>query len=130
MTVSQQRLFSMALDYAEGLNKQKLIAAKEKLAVLEGCVDKTTAAAFGYLLAKEEEDEEPEARRDIYDQIHEIIADAVDWESCKSVETMTEDIFCHFYSWLSNQPKFLHMQKELNEAFEGYLKPGIIKDSK
>jgi hypothetical protein len=126
MTVSQQRLFSMALDYAEGANKTKLEAAKEKLAVLEGCVDKTTAAAFGYLLAMEEK---PEEGPTIYDRVHAVVENTF-WKELDKEEAC-DLIFGLIYHWLndefSNNGYNEYVLSFLKEQFAPLLSPGNLE---
>lgn len=125
MTVSQQRLFSMALDYSEGMNKTKLETIKEKLAALEGCADKTTAAAFGYLLAMEEK---PEEVPTIYDRVHTVVENTY-WKELEKEEAC-DLIFGLIYHWLHDE--FIeqgyggHIIDFLDEQFEPCLAPGHL----
>lgn len=125
MTVSQQRLFSMALDYAEGVNKTKLEAIKKELVALENCSDKITAAAFGYLLAMEEK---PEEGPGIYDRVYTVVENTF-WKELEREEAC-DLIFGLIYHWLLDEFKEHgyggHIIDFLKEKFSPYLVPSNL----
>lgn len=122
MPFSQEDIFSIAMDYGSGKQAQKLKEIKEKMRACEICNDKVTAAAFGYLLAKKEEDAMEEANEfSIYDAITSVI-DCVD-QGYQTAESGVEDTFEIIYGWLKNNE-----EKSFDELFSPLVRPGVIKE--
>ena len=128
MTVSQQHILSLAMDYGSGEKKQELDQLKKELAATELCNDKATAAAFGYLLAKREEDYRGKTETSIDEQVRAVLYEEVDVTEASSL------IFGLIYLWL---------KRKLNEEdyddndftvtyvkslFAPFVKPGVVKE--
>lgn len=121
MSFSQEDIFSIAMDYGSGEQAQKLKEIKEKMKACELCNDKTTAAAFGYLLGlKDKESMEKEDDFSIYDAICSVI-EAVD-QGYQTAESGVEDTFGLIYLWLKK-----HERVALDELFSPLVRPGVIK---
>ena len=127
MTISQQRILSLAMDYGSGEKKQELDQLKKELAATELCNDKATAAAFGYLLAKREEDYGGKTETSIDEQVRAVLYEEVD------VTEATSLIFGLIYLWLRKEisedgyapDDYLH--ELLNSLFVPFVKEGTIK---
>ncbi len=120
MPFSQEDIFSIAVDYGFGEQAQELKQIKEKMKACELCNDKTTAAAFGYLLAKKEETMDEENKFSIYNSISSVI-EAVD-QGYQTAESGVEDTFGLIYLWLKKNEGQL-----LDELFSPLVRPGVIK---
>jgi hypothetical protein len=130
--INQQRVLSLAMDYNSGENKKKLDQLKRSLAATELCNDKATAAAFGYLLAQEErEDQEREQFiASVGDQVYCTIEDVSNGET--TTEEATELIFGLIYLWLKRElNKVGHADSgytvtNIKKLFVPFVKPSII----
>jgi hypothetical protein len=108
MPLLSQRLLSLAVDYSTGSKKDELDEIKDKLDACELCNDKTTAAAFGYLLAmeefkKESEKNEEEKEPTIHDAISALMEQVDDGSI--DAENATELCFGLIYKWLDKALK-------------------------
>jgi hypothetical protein len=102
MTSSTQRLLSLAIDYTQEPKKAILEELKGRLSACELCNDKVTAAAFGYLLAQEEQEHE-DSVANAYDQVCEMI-EGYDSDTMDSTQ-VADKVFTAIYTWLSKQPE-------------------------
>jgi hypothetical protein len=128
--IDQQRILSLAMDHASGEKKAELDKLKEELTATELCHDKATAAAFGYLLAKQEESEDQKVDATIDHQIAAVLFEEVD------VPKATFRILSLVYLWLHKE--FMkhglvnsgYTQHMLREAFRPFVKPSLLKEVK
>jgi hypothetical protein len=139
MPLLSQRLLSLAMDYSTGSKKDELDEIKDKLDACELCNDKTTAAAFGYLLAMEELKEEistseKEEEPTIYDAISALMEQVDD--GAIDTENATELCFGLIYKWLdkvlkeegydAHSSELFGTRFYLASAFNPFVKPGVI----
>jgi hypothetical protein len=139
MPLLSQRLLSLAVDYSTGSKKDELDEIKDKLDACELCSDKTTAAAFGYLLAmeefkKESEKDEEEKEPTIHDAISALM-EQLD-EGMISADNATELCFGLIYKWLDKglenegyDPHYCDpfgARHYLAQSFNPMVKPGVI----
>ena len=116
----QYRLISLVMDKA---GSAELKALKEQFAAFDLCADKRTAAAFGYLLAKEEVSGEPlpppEATA-IYDRVCACF-ELYEEGEYGDVTDAADKLFGMIYKWLDKQEG---LDKEvLKEVFANCLPP-------
>ena len=134
--IDQQRILSLAMDHASGEKKTELDKLKEELAATELCHDKATAAAFGYLLAKHDRQEQEEElfKTSVADELYCVIDDCIYGREEKV--TGVELIFGLVYQWLHKE--FMkhglvnsgYTQHMLREAFRPFVKPSLLKEVK
>ena len=122
---SSPELLSLAMDHASGENAEKLKQLQERFEGFSICKSKATAAAFGYLLAKQEKEKDDEI---IYDQLCAVL-DA--WkESEDSVEEQADLIMGLIYIWLKEEfieDDFTTGDIDwLKAKFQPYCKPSLI----
>jgi hypothetical protein len=118
VNLSQFRLINLAMDKA---SSPELKAIKEQFAAFDLCADKRTAAAFGYLLAKEEAcNSEPEQEElGVYDEVIAILE--LHAEDLIDSERAADKVFGAIYQWLAKVPG---LDREVLEcAFLQYLPP-------
>jgi hypothetical protein len=115
--LSQYRLISLAMDKA---GSAELKALKEQFAAFDLCADKRTAAAFGYLLAKEEADDLPPEATAVYDRVCECL-EHYEAGEYGEVTNAADKLFGTIYTWLAHQEG---LDKEvLREVFATCLPP-------
>lgn len=118
-----EELFALALDFA---NSPKLPALKERFKEWSICKDHATAAAFGYLAAMREVEEEK--KDSIYDCIADMLADV--HEGFLSHENATELAFEKIYHWLNEslvaQGYSGNIIHSIDNLFSPLVKPGVI----
>jgi hypothetical protein len=134
--IPQQRVLSLAMDYGSSEKKKELDKLKQSLAATELCNDKATAAAFGYLLAQREmeEQEREEFLPSIGDQVYCTVEDASNGET--TIEEAVELIFGLIYLWLKeklNEDGYCdddHTIVYVQSLFAPFVKPSVIRESK
>lgn len=115
--LSQYRLISLAMDKA---GSAELKALKEQFAAFDLCADKRTAAAFGYLLAKEEADDLPPETNAVYDKVCALL-ELYEEGEYGEVTNAADKLFGIVYKWLNKQEG---LDKEvLKEVFATCLPP-------
>ena len=116
--LSQLRLISLAMDKA---GSAEMKALKEQFAAFDLCADKRTAAAFGYLLAKEEASDEPLPPSEaIYDKVC-ACRELYEEGTYDDVTDAADKLFGMIYKWLNKQEG---LDKEvLKEVFANCLPP-------
>jgi hypothetical protein len=118
MSIANQLLFSIAMD----THREELDATRKRLEAFELCHDKVTAAALGYLLAKEEAKKEAEDEFEIYTRICAIIDSCIDCDGSYYTESATEAIFEAIYAWLIG-----HTEKGFEQELTKLFKPYIVQ---
>jgi len=116
-------LFPLALDYA---SSPLLAELKKRFTDFDHCHDKATAAAFGYLAALREKEEE-ECPDSIFDKLCEVMDDVGGHKICS--EEATEMVMGIIYQWLHismGKEGFVAMTDYLTDKFSIYLKPNDI----
>jgi hypothetical protein len=116
MSTANQLLFSIAMD----VHREELDATKKRLEAFELCHDKVTAAALGYLLAKEEAKKEAEDEFEIYTRICTIIDSCIDCDGSYYTESAAEAIFEAIYEWLTHYTDKGY-EAELAKLFKPYI---------
>jgi hypothetical protein len=116
MSIADQLLFSIAMDTP----REDLDATRKRLEAFELCHDKVTAAALGYLLAKEEAKKEAEDEFEIYTRICSIVDSCIDCDGSYYTESATEAIFEAIYTWLINKTEKC-CKVELAALFKSYM---------
>jgi hypothetical protein len=116
MSFASSLLFSIAMDAC----KEDLDEARERLEAFELCNDKVTAAALGYLLAKQEEKRKEEQEEWIYDRLCSIINSCIECDGTYYTESAVEAIFEVFYDWLIHHTE-KDCEKELTKLFKPYI---------
>lgn len=102
MPLSSQRLLSLAIDHSEGEKKALLDELKALFDACELCNDKATAAAFGYLFAKQEQERKEQPPRNAYERVCGVIEDYEN--SSMDVERTADQIFTIIFEWLCTFP--------------------------
>lgn len=98
--LSQLRLISLAMDKA---GSAELTALKEQFAAFDLCADKRTAAAFGYLLAKEEAEKQPSnSEAAVYDKVCALL-ELYEEGEYGDVTNAADKLFGVIYKWLDKQ---------------------------
>ena len=118
-----EELFGLAMDFA---SSPELPALKKRFAGFAACNDHATAAAFGYLAAmKDAEEQEKKKKGTIYDTVCEAVED-------DAIDAMirTDAIFTAIYKWLDDTfdadgyGKESYLRKLIAAKFETYIAPG------
>lgn len=125
------KLFALAMDYGAGEKLEELDKLKEKLSALTACNDKVTAAAFGYLMAKHEEEEEEPAPPTVFDHCLAVIKQCKDGQidDHEAVEIVLGLAYCHADNTLK-EAKFLTTgttRSFIREAFAPFIKPALVR---
>lgn len=116
MSLASSILFSIAMD----VSREDLDKTRKRLEAFELCHDKVTAAALGYLLAKEEVRKEAEDEFEIYTRICAIIDSCIDCDGSYYTESATEAIFEAIYEWLISHTEKGY-EPELTKLFKPYI---------
>jgi len=118
-----KELFGLAMDFA---NSPEFPALKRRFAGFAACNDHATAAAFGYLAAmKDAEEQEEKKKGTIYD----IVCEAVEDDAIDAM-IRTDAIFTAIYKWLDDildadgYDKENYPRKLIAAKFETYIAPG------
>ena len=135
MTIPQQRIFSLAMDYGSGEKKKELDRLKQDLVATELCNDKATAAAFGYLLAKRdsEKQEDETFKASIADEVYCVIEDCDNRDL--PIEEGVDLIFALIYLWLKRELNKDGYDDDdytitcIKSLFAPFVKPGVIRES-
>jgi len=99
--IHQSRLIFLAMDNASSPDFQRL---KERFEAFDLCADKRTAAAFGYMLAKQEANQtEPwDEPMSVYEEVCTLIEGYS--EGVTDLESSADKVFGAVYQWLSKAP--------------------------
>jgi len=117
-----EELFGLAMDFA---NSPEFPALKMRFVGFAACNDHATAAAFGYLAAmKDVEEQEKKKKGTIYDTVCEAMED-------DAIDAMirTDAIFTAIYKWLDDildadgYGKESYLRKLIAAKFETYIVP-------
>jgi hypothetical protein len=117
-----KELFGLAMDFA---NSPELPALKKRFVGFAACNDHATAAAFGYLAAmKDAEEQEKKKKGTIYDTVCEAVED-------DDIDAMirTDAIFTAIYKWLDDildadgYDEDAYLRKIIAAKFETYIVP-------
>jgi hypothetical protein len=118
-----KELFGLAVDFA---SSPELPGLKKRFVGFAACSDHATAAAFGYLAAmKDVEEQEKKKKGTIYDTVCEAVED-------DAIDAMirTDAIFTAIYKWLDDildadgYDEGDYVRKLIAAKFETYIAPG------
>lgn len=98
-SLSSYRLVSMAIDKS---SSPEVKALKEQFAAFDLCADKRTAAVFGYLLAKEQTEPQPEEATAVYDKVCALL-ELYEEGEYGDVTNAADKLFGIIYKWLDKQ---------------------------
>ena len=115
---TQNRLIGLAMENAPLPGFKQLV---ERFEPFELCATKSAAAAFGYLLAKEEaEEKEPwEQPPNVHDDVCTVLEGYS--EGVHDLERSADKLFGAVYQWLEKVPGI--DREALSSAFSSYLPP-------
>lgn len=117
-----EELFALAMDFS---SSPELPVLKQRFKGFEACKDMATAAAFGYLAAmKDVEEQEKKKKGTIYDTVCEAVED-------DAIDAMirTDAIFTAIYKWLDDildadgYDEDAYLRKLIAAKFETYIVP-------
>jgi len=121
--IFDEELFGLAMDFA---SSPELPGLKKRFVGFAACNDHATAAAFGYLAAmKDAEEQEKKKKGTIYDTVCEAVED-------DAIDAMirTDAIFTAIYKWLDDildadgYDEGDYVRKLIAAKFETYIAPG------